>query len=161
MADFWEKKREQLQQQGKLPQPRQEPVRNGPWWDESGNITRQRVDNQPQENYDSREEPRHDFSKATHLQSKVGNCPNCGSGDYVKSSPTIAARCWNCGYIDGRQVNDLDTFVALQDAKVIKVKQSGAAHGIKLGSVADKNQIGMLNAQLEQSALGKAQIDSE
>lgn len=161
MTDFWQKKREQLQQQGKLPQPRQEPVRNGPWWDETGNITRQPIDNQPQQQYDSNQEPQHDFSKATHLQSKAGSCPNCGSGDYVKPSATVAARCWNCGYIDGRQVNDLDTFVALQDAKTIQVKQTASAHGIKLGSTPDKNQMALLNAQLEASANGKVLIDSE
>lgn len=161
-TDFWAKRREQLQQQNPQPQPRQEPVRNAPWWDDTGTITQQGIDKQQQDPYTvttgQPQQDEHDYSKATHLKSRAGSCPNCGSGNYVKPSATIATRCFDCGYVEGRQVNDLDTFVALQDAKTIQVKQADSAHGIRLGSSPDKNQIAMANAELEASANGKTRI---
>lgn len=161
MVDFWEAKRQQLQQEGKLLPPRQEPVTNA-WWDETGSITQTRTvtsdyrDNLIQDHL-ANDLGKHDFSKATHLKSKAGNCPNCGSGNYVKPSASSSTRCFECGYIEGRVVNDLDNFALTPDAKRLSVRQVDSAHGLR--SVRSAADIAVANAQLEASALGKAQID--
>lgn len=30
------------------------------------------------------------------------NCPKCGSGNFMKAQSTVAPRCYDCGYVDGR-----------------------------------------------------------
>lgn len=166
-VDFWTRKRQELQAKGELPQARTEPTRVGTWWDEEGHITGTKATPEPVNYYDPKEsyslatgllDSSRDFSKATHLKSKAGDCPNCGSGDYVKPSALVVARCWNCGYTEGRVTNDLDTFVAMPDARTLSVRQLDGAHGIKLGSRPDKNEMAYMNAQLEASASGKAMV---
>ena len=34
--------------------------------------------------------------------SQTGRCPSCGSGNFLKANPNAAARCYECGYVDGR-----------------------------------------------------------
>lgn len=152
---FWARKRQELQQQGKLPQQR--PATSyggGAWWSEtqSGSNPEQ-VMQQEQEH-----EPKHDFSKAMHLKSNDGNCPNCNSGDYVKPSASAAARCFQCGYIQGRDVNDLNTFAAVADVQTVKVRQTASAQGVRMGK--SLAEINATNAALEKSAQGKARIDN-
>ena len=161
MTDFWERKRQELQKEGKLPQPRPEPVRapGQPWWAEGSTL----VPQPPQASQDAspgRAEGTEgrDFSRAMHLRSKEGSCPMCSSSEFMRPSATAAARCFACGYVQGREVNDLAVFsVASPDAATIRVRQVEAAHGYKPGnSVADINAA---NAALESSAIGKARID--
>lgn len=161
-SDFWSKKRLQLQQQGKLPQPRQEPVKtSGPWWadeptqpatKESGMVT-----GVVEGTAHLIEQQEHDFSKAMHLKDKSGHCPNCTSGNFMNTSASYAARCFDCGYTQGRELNDLDVFALSPDAQTINVKQTRSAQGKREGtSLADINAA---NAVLERSAQGKATIE--
>jgi len=161
MVDFWEKKRQELQREGKLPQARPEPVRtaSGPWWAEGSTL----VPSQPQVPQ-SASQPHtegtegRDFSKAMHLRSKEGNCPMCGSTEFMKPNAMAATRCFACGYVQGREVNDLAVFsVASPDATTVKVRQIESAHGVRTGHSAA--EINLANASLESSAQGKASIN--
>jgi len=118
MTDFWERKKQELQQEGKLPMPRPEPVRASdvPWWAEGTQL------HQPQQNAPQNpaqgvlELPGivdgHDVSQAQHLKSE-SSCPMCGAGGrgkerlpgIMKPSATSAARCGSCGYVEGRGIN--------------------------------------------------------
>lgn len=101
-------------------------------------------------------EKHHDFSKAMHLRDKSGNCPNCGSTDFVSPSASHATRCFACGYIQGRQVNDLDTMAITADVKTVNVRQAQSAHGTRIGtSAAD---IAQANRNLALSEVGKGHI---
>lgn len=154
MTDFWELKRQQLQQQGKLPQPRQEPVKTGgAWWSDNPEPA-----SMTHEEAILHLEQEHDFSKAQHLRDKSGSCPNCGSGNYVSPGASASNRCFDCGYIQGREVNDLNTFAAVADVHTVKVRQTASAQGIRMGrSVAEINAA---NAKLQLSEHGKAKIDN-
>jgi len=71
-----------------------------PWWDmnvptSSVPVSQPEV---PQE---------HDFSKATNLKQRM-TCPDCGGNNYWKVTPSTAARCFECGYVDGRQIADIN-----------------------------------------------------
>jgi hypothetical protein len=154
LTDFWEIKRQQLQKQGKLPQARPEPVNyNGAWWaDEDTRLNRNPAADMTRDNSDE-----HDFSKAQHLKDRAGSCPNCNSPDFM-SVAASAPRCFACGYIQGRQVNDLDTFAVAVDANTLKVRQTQSSQGIRIGkSVAEINAA---NRALQLSEHGKAKIDS-
>jgi len=157
---FWEKKRQELQSQGKLPTPRHEPVPNTVWWSDDNSSERQARRGQLTELPDSYQE--HDYSRATHLHSKEGNCPNCNSANYMKPSSSGAARCWNCGYINGRQVNDLDTMSVIADVHTVKVRQTedgGASkYRARIGKTAA--EIAAVNRELELSNMGKSYVDS-
>lgn len=73
-------------------------------------------------------------------------------------SVSSAPRCFDCGYIAGREVNDLNTFTAVADVQSVKVKQIASAEGLRLGrSVAEINAA---NAKLQLSERGKAKIDN-
>lgn len=155
--DFWDLKRQQLQQQGKLRVQRQEPPKpGGAWWsDETGHNSFY------QRGYEAGltdSSPEHDFSKAQHLRDKSGACPNCSSGNYVSPGASSANRCFNCGYIQGREINDLNTFAAVADVRTVKVRQAASAQGLRMGrSAAEINQA---NAKLALSEHGKAKIDN-
>src|ERR1700744_2126109 len=98
---FWQKKRQELENQGKLPKPKQSQL---PWWQDPDYTKSNRdVPTEPVPAVDSKN---HDFSKASHLRDKSGNCPNCGSSDFMSSTASTAPRCFACGYVHGRQVND-------------------------------------------------------
>jgi hypothetical protein len=153
MNNFWDKQRQKLQAEGKLYTPRQEPIPSSPgaWWAEGTRIIPQPREQQEQPN-------QHDFSKAAHLRQRNNSCPNCASEDFVKPSSSSAARCFSCGYIEGRDIKDLNTFAAMPSARTIQVRQTASAHGARMGtSVAEINAA---NASLEASSQGKAHIDS-
>lgn len=155
--DFWELKRQQLQQQGKLPQPRQEPVKyKGAWWAEETET--ETLVHGPTREQQVIQDSNHDFSKAQHLRSNAGNCPNCGSGNYVSPSASSANRCFDCGYIAGREVNNLDTFSVAADVRTVQVRQASSTQGLRIGTSAA--EINAANARLIQSEHGKAKIDS-
>lgn len=163
---FWDRKRAQLQQEGKLPVPRQPVTSHGAWWQDE-----QSEHNPALKSYNglaatpvSQQVPNdnHDYSKATHLKSSAGNCPNCNSGDYVKPSASTAARCWNCGYIDGRQVNDLDTMPITADVKTVSVRQTadGGAQKYRARISTSPAELARAGMELEQSFIGRARVDS-
>jgi hypothetical protein len=152
---FFARKRQELQKN-------QPPSNSRPldrvWWQED-TLNEHRKDFTPKEVIDDN----HDFSRAEHLK-KSGKCPNCNSTSFMKPSSSGAARCFDCGYIEGRQVNDLDTLniMSSQDAKTLHVKQTadGGAQKYRARISRDANEIRMANAELEQSANGKAYVDS-
>ena|ERR1700728_2284425 len=158
---FWERKKQQLQQEGKLPAPRQPVTSHGAWWQDEQPVPKQN-DNPMQSPLHAVSADGHDFSKATHLSSKAGNCPNCGSGDYVKASASTAARCWACGYIDGRQVNDLDTLPISADVRTVAVRQTADGGSAKSRIRISRNpaELARASMELEQSFIGRARVDS-
>lgn len=143
-ADFWNKKRQEMQPQ--QPVTNRLLSHNSAWWQENQMQAPQIQQQLPDE---------HDFSKATSLKS-LDKCPNCYSGNYVKSSASVAARCFDCGYIDGRQVNDLDTMAITADVATVKVRQAASAHGSRIGHTAAS--INEANANLARSEQGKGTI---
>jgi hypothetical protein len=159
MVDFWQAKREQLQKEGKLPSARPEPVANGPWW--SQGISIPGVTQQPQvpaqDTYSPVVTPELDpnAARVARHQAASGNCPGCGSGNYVQPPDTrMAARCFDCGYTAGRQTNDLETFaVAPPDGRTVHVKQTASSQGTRLGRTAA--EIAQANQAVEQSYLGR------
>jgi hypothetical protein len=73
----------------------------------------------------------------------------------MKPSATISARCFDCGYTAGRQLNELELpGIASPDATRLKVKQldSGGHFGRSAAEIAQNNAV------LEQSAHGKAKV---
>lgn len=116
MTDFWERKKQELQQEGKLPMPRPEPVRasEGPWWAEGTQLHQpQQIEPQrPAQGHIAGTVDGHDVSKAAHLKAE-SYCPMCGAGGpgketlpgIMKPNATAAARCGSCGYVEGRGIN--------------------------------------------------------
>lgn len=153
-STFWLKKRQELQQQGRLPPSRL--PQDIPWWQDPDYTKSNRdIPTEPMPVVDSKE---HDFSKASHLRDKSGNCPNCDSADFMSPSASAAARCFACGYVHGRQVNDLDTLAITADVQTVKVRQASSAQGVRMGtSVAEINAA---NYTLALSEQGKSHIDS-
>ncbi len=141
MSDFWSRKKEELQEQGVIPSPKPQPHFHGPWWQVAPVV---RLDEkQPQ------------GPPQSHARPSGPACPHCHSGNYAKPSSSIAARCFDCGYTEGRQLNKLNLpGIATPDARTLKVKQiDTSAHFGR--SVAEINQN---NAVLEQSAQGKTKV---
>lgn len=33
---------------------------------------------------------------------RTGGCPECGSGNWMRPSASVAARCFDCGHVEGR-----------------------------------------------------------
>jgi hypothetical protein len=158
-STFFQKKRQEQQKQN--PSPNYQG--NLPWWQDP-DYTRSNRD-RPTQPIETVKDSNHDYSRADHLKSNTGNCPNCGSGSFVKPGASAAARCFDCGYISGREVNDLDTMniMALNgDAKTLHVKQTadGGAQKYRARISRDANAIRLANAELEQSYTGKAHVDS-
>src|SRR5215469_17891550 len=93
---FFAKKRQELQRNN----PQASKIPDTPWWQD------------PELSKSRSHEPAEptgmpsDFSKANHLRGSKPNCPNCGSEDSMKPTSSTAARCFDCGYIQGREVND-------------------------------------------------------
>lgn len=166
MSDFWSRKKEELQAKGELPpSKRSEPV-SGPWWSEGTTLLQQRQ-NEAQSQPESRTGPSdgldgHDVSKAAHLRAS-SNCPRCNKTDFMKVSAATAPRCFSCGYVEGRQLNDENLMSGIVDpssVNTLKVRQTSDGGGARDarhmgGSAAD---IAYNNAILERSAQGKAQI---
>lgn len=150
---FFARKRQELQPV----QPQRQ--NNLPWWQDPD-----RSGAKPQQEQIIPQDSDHDYSRADHLKSHTGNCPHCGSASYMKPSSSGAARCFDCGYISGRQVNDLDTMniMAADSAQTLHVKQTADGGAQKYRTRIGKSgaDIRMANAELEQSAQGKAYIDS-
>ena len=148
MNDFWTRKREELQQKGELPKPHVPVTQsNGPWWAYPEQTATQEP-NVPQQPAQSHTGPRPRPSE--------GSCPHCQSGNYMKPSSSMAARCFDCGYTDGRQLNELNLpGIASPDAATLKVKQ--IQQGGHFGS--SVQEINQNNAVLEQSAQGRTKLN--
>ena len=170
MSDFWTRKKEELQAKGELPSPRRSEPISGPWWADGTSLLQQRQ-NEPQNQPESRpgaSESRpgtvdgHDVSKASHLKAS-SECPRCQSNDFMKVSSSTAPRCFSCGYVGGRQLNDENLMTGIIDPSsvaTLKVRQTadgGSSRDARHmgGSVAD---IAHNNAILEQSSQGKANV---
>jgi ribosomal protein S27AE len=159
-ANFFQKKRQQLQKEN--PQLFSQKS-NLPWWQDA-NYTQSNRD-RPTEPMDAVDDGQHDYSRADSLKSNAGNCPNCASSSFMKPSSSAAARCFDCGYIQGREVNDLNTLdVTISEvaAPRLQVKQTadGGAQKYRGRFSKSGNELRMASAELEQSANGKAYIDS-
>lgn len=166
MSDFWSRKKQELQDSGELPSPRRSEPVSGPWWADGTTLLQQRQ-NAAERQPEGRIEPSdgldgHDVSKASHLRAS-SNCPRCGKTDFMKVSASVAPRCFSCGYVEGRQLNDENLMSGIVDPSTVntlKVKQTADGGGSRDsrhmgGSVAE---IAHNNALLEQSAQGKANI---
>lgn len=44
--------------------------------------------------------------KASHLRQNAGRCPDCDSPRFGRSTNSSAPRCFDCGYIEGRNIAD-------------------------------------------------------
>lgn len=103
--DFWARKAAK-QQQAQAPQgvqaPRQVlmPRVDQPWWRV---VPDQPTSQQMPQQVDDRQ---HDFSKAVSNRQN-SRCPNCDSGNFMKVTSSTAARCWECGYVEGREIADV------------------------------------------------------
>jgi hypothetical protein len=142
MPDFWTRKKEELQEQGVIPVPRPQPDFHGPWWQVAPEA--RQAAQQPQG-------PSQPPTGASGTQ-----CPHCSSGNYMKPSPSISARCFDCGYTAGRQLNELELpGIASPDANKLKVKQidTGGHFGRSVAEINHNNQV------LEQSASGRAKLN--
>jgi hypothetical protein len=149
MSDFWSRQKEKLQNEGVIPAPRTPVTQsNGPWWSHGTNLVPRT---------EQAQEPLQQPTRPVPSASRTDVCPNCGSGNYSKPSTMAAARCFECGHVDGRQLNDTNLMPGLiqhGDVKTLAVRQ--IASGGHFGrSVAEINAN---NAVLEQSAQGKAQV---
>jgi hypothetical protein len=156
---FFDKKRQELQKN--LP-PSPSRSLDRPWWQDPDYT---KPDNRVPTDEPQMADGVHDFSRADHLKSNRGNCPNCGSTSFVKPGASAAARCFDCGYIEGRQVNDLDTLNIMapsSEARTLHVRQTadGGAHRYRARIGRSASDINRANAELEQSAQGKAYVDS-
>lgn len=144
MSDFWTKKREELQQKGELPKPALPPRQSSaPWWAEGTRILPEQR-SVPQEASQSRTRPTGPF------------CPFCQSENYMKPSSSMAARCFDCGHVEGRTLNEPNLpGISSPDAATLKVKQ------IQQGGHFGRNvaEINANNAALEQSAQGRAKLN--
>jgi hypothetical protein len=158
-STFFQKKRQEQQKQN----PSQRlPGDIKPWWQDP-DYTKSNKD-RPTEPMEAVDDNR-DFTRADHLRSGSGNCPNCNSTSFIKPSASSTARCFDCGYIDGRQVNDLDTLNILApsvEARTLHVKQTadGGAQKYRARISRNGDEIRMANAELEKSFAGKAYVDS-
>jgi hypothetical protein len=144
MNDFWSRKRDELQAKGELPVPRSEPV-SGPWWAHGTNLLpRQEIE--PQQPVQRRAEA-----------PREGGCPNCQSGDYSRATSSTAARCFDCGYVQGRQLNapNMPSGLLSSGAQTLQVRQLGSQGGHFGRSVAEINANA---AVLEQSANGRTKL---
>lgn len=142
MSDFWSRKKAELEQTGQIPsKQRSEPI-SGAWWQEPVSDTRE-----------TSKEPQRPSEGRTELS---GNpCPNCHSGNYHKPTPSTAARCFDCGYVDGRQLNE-PNLSSIVSTGVPSVRTKQLASGGHFGSsVAEINHN---NAVLERSAQGREKI---
>src|SRR5580692_5774847 len=93
-SNFWQRKVQELS-----PAPPPSPVKpDEPRW----RIVPQQQENKPLVPLTADE---HDFSKARSNRQKSA-CPECDSGNYMKVTPASAARCFECGYVDGRFIAD-------------------------------------------------------
>jgi hypothetical protein len=159
-SKFFQVKRQESQKNN--PQLPRLPGDVKPWWQDASYTQSNRDrDTQPLETVDDK----HDFSRADHLRSGNNICPNCGSTSFVKPSASVASRCFDCGYIDGRQVNDLDTMNIMSlngDAATLKVKQTADGGAQKYRARISRNaaEINKANAELEAVHNGKAYVDS-
>lgn len=142
MNDFWTKKRQELQENGMLYTPKPSvTAHKGPWWQE------------PREDTTQPEIASHRPSQGR-TEALGERCPHCGSGDYTKPSPSIAARCFDCGYVHGRQLNEPNLPGITSDAPRIQTKQleSGGHFGRSLAEINENNAV------LEQSAQGRTRL---
>src|SRR5579859_7151424 len=119
---FFARKRQEQQQQNPS---RKLSNDTKPWWQDT-NYTQPEISEKVNDSATSPSHPSRSIRND-------GNCPNCNSGSFVKPSSTSAARCFDCGFIEGRQVNDLDTLNIMSpsaDARVLHVRQTadGGAH---------------------------------
>jgi len=149
MPDFWARKKQELQKEGKLPVPRPSVMASdGPWWQDPRETTRQ-APKEPQGPSQGRAQaPRPgEYGQVS--------CPHCRSGNYSKPSPSTASRCFECGYVDGRQLNEPNLpGIAVTDAPSVKTRQlSSQGHfGRSAAEIAENNAV------LEQSAQGRAKL---
>lgn len=112
--DFWARKLEKkAREEGWAQQLAPIQRSNGPWWrDDSGLVPGQGYqDPQAQNPSEGR-----DFSKAVHLKSE-SSCPECGhlpgrGKNFYKPSPSMARRCFECGYVEMREIHDVSTYMS-------------------------------------------------
>jgi hypothetical protein len=95
--DFWARKEAKNN-----PQPLPVPQSDQPWW----RIVPQQSVNQQMPAQQEVEERGHDFSKAA-SRKQSSRCPECDSGNFMKVTSSTAARCWECGYVEGREIADV------------------------------------------------------
>jgi hypothetical protein len=117
MSDFWERQRAKVAAQNPPPSP---PVSDVPWWAQGTNLVphARQPENaapaQPQGQADTNRIDGHDISRAEFLRGKAEECPQCPvnpdtgiRGNMFKTSSSAAWRCFDCGYVDGREIHDI------------------------------------------------------
>lgn len=108
MADFWERKGQELRARNPQPLPNDiKPVYSQtPWWArDSGLPGVSQVPEQIPQNYTEGTVDGHDVSRASHRKGE-GNCPECGRDGFFQPN-TGPRRCYFCNYIDGRNMQGL------------------------------------------------------
>lgn len=171
--DFWQRKKEELQQKGELPMPRPGPVRaSEPWWADGTSLLQTRARGPENPLQGQLELPGtvdgHDVSRAMHLKAS-SECPMCYAGrpgdkkpGLMRPLPSSVARCMSCGYAEGRQLNDPDMLssAVVSDVATLNVKQTpdGGSRKNSTHLGATGADIAYNNAVLEQSLTGKVTI---
>lgn len=113
MADFWERKRQELLEKNPKPVSRPPAPSSEPWWSQGTSLLGQRQ-TVPQNPVESRAEGNqidgHDVSKAQVLQGRAEECPMCPPnpesgvrGNMYRPTPNSAMRCFDCGYMENNR----------------------------------------------------------
>lgn len=100
---------------------------------------------------------KHNFAQATNLV-KADWCPGCGSGNYMKPTSSSAPRCFNCGYVDNRDIHEFGApLSAVSDAGASRHARQISTGGFR-GDIKSGLEAAQMNAQLEASAVGRSSV---
>lgn len=136
--DFWARQR--AKQQAQNPAPVQAPS-SVPWWAKGTNLIPQegKPESAPQQAAQAQPEGTvdgHDISRAEFLRGKAVQCDRCPPdpqsgirGNMYRATSSTPYRCFNCGWVDGREIHDSLTGTAVATEgparRARQVEQSG------------------------------------
>lgn len=134
MIDFWDRKRQEL-----YPQRALEVQRSEPWWQR--NTVPQKLVTPPvqpgQQQLDLGYVDGHDVSKADILKGNAEECPRCPrdprsgiAGNMYRPSRNAAMRCFDCGFIDGRDMGEGQSRIATVQGATQTAKQTASGGAV-------------------------------
>lgn len=97
------------------------------------------------------------FTKAASLRNSDW-CPDCGSGNFMKPTPSSATRCFSCGYVEGRSIHEFGApLSAISDSGATQHARQISSQGFR-GDIKSGIEAAQMNAQLEASAVGRSSV---
>jgi hypothetical protein len=97
-ADFWARK---LAKEQPPVQPRVDP--NQPWWRVASPVPQQPAQQVQPETV----QPEGEYNPRKLMHTKSGGiCPDCGGNNFFRGTSNTARRCFECGYVEGRDIAD-------------------------------------------------------